>query len=173
MVAWIEPEPLKDTEAWDDLPAHPLVAEIVRRRFGDGRGAVSALGGVRLPPADLPGIDAAVEALEKARRVCVWGDFDVDGQSSTALLIAALRELGIDAFYYVPDRNSEGHGLNRGGLEKVRGHGADLVLTCDCGVGDVPELEAAARMGLEVVVTDHHVPPAELPPSNLALISGV
>ena len=164
MVAWIEPQPLKGA-AWDGLPAHPLVAEILRRRFGDSEKAPDLLDPDRVPSGDLPGIGEAVEALDKARRVCVWGDFDVDGQSSTALLVAALREVGMDAFYYVPDRNSEGHGLNRAGLDQVRGRGADLVLTCDCGVGDTPELEAAARMGLDVVVTDHHVPPAELPPA--------
>jgi single-stranded-DNA-specific exonuclease len=176
MVGWIEPHSINasgiNAEVGSGVDAllqeagHPLVAEILRRRVGEGFKAHALLGGTPVPGDNMPGMEAAVEAILAAGRICVWGDFDVDGQSSTALLVCALRRLGCAVFYYIPDRNSEGHGLNIGGLEKVRREGADLVLTCDCGVGDVPELEAAVKMGLQVVITDHHVPPQPLPPAT-------
>lgn len=113
---------------------------------------------------DMPVAAARVRrACETGETVCVWGDYDVDGVTATALLLSFLRERGADAFAYLPSRESEGYGLNAPGLARVAQAGATLVVTVDTGVSALEEAAAARALGLELVITDHHAPRDALP----------
>jgi single-stranded-DNA-specific exonuclease len=118
-------------------------------------------------PFELKGIEAAVSRLQRAllegEAVCVYGDYDVDGVTSTALLVSVLRKLGGKVDYYVPHRLVEGYGLNTQALAKLAARGIRLVVSADCGVTAVAEVDAAARLGLDVVVIDHHTASQDLP----------
>jgi single-stranded-DNA-specific exonuclease len=105
-------------------------------------------------------ITAAVAA---GKQICVHGDYDVDGISATALAVLILRELGANVSWHLPSRFEEGYGLREPTLQRLAADGCDLVLTVDCGITAVDEVAAAKALGLEVIVTDHHRPGAELP----------
>jgi len=177
---WIEPQ---DIEAPQELQAaiggHPLVAKtLARRGFAEVEAARAFLDPDcyrSAPPTDLPNVTRAAERLERAIRqgetICVWGDFDADGQTSTTLLVSTLRDLalrlgspqGAVVRYHVPHRRRESHGVNLPMLKRLIAEGVNLVLTCDTGVtGHEPIAYAQAR-GVDVVVTDHHDLPPVLP----------
>jgi single-stranded-DNA-specific exonuclease len=111
-------------------------------RLGDMREAVAAL-------------RAAIEA---GKRICVHGDYDADGICATALAVLLLREVGADVAWHLPSRFEEGYGLNGQTLTRLAEEGFDLVLTVDCGITAVAEVELARSLGLAIVVTDHHRP---------------
>jgi len=96
-------------------------------------------------------------------RITVHGDYDVDGVSSTAILVSTLRSLGADCDWLIPDRLSDGYGLTMASVEQLRRRGTELVITADCGIGSVDEVVAARGAGIQVVVTDHHLPGETLP----------
>ena len=102
-------------------------------------------------------------AIEGRTRICVHGDYDVDGICATALAVIALRELGADVSWHLPSRFEEGYGISRQTLTRLASEGYGLVLTVDCGISAVDEVEEAKNLGLEVVVTDHHRPGEKLP----------
>jgi single-stranded-DNA-specific exonuclease len=118
-------------------------------------------------PELLPGVAEAAERLHAAalagRPVCVYGDYDVDGVTGTAILLSALRLLGASVEFHVPHRLEEGYGLNSEALCRIAENGAALVVTVDCGITSVAEAEEARRLGLELVITDHHEPKETLP----------
>lgn len=119
------------------------------------------------PPEDLPDMAAAVERLRQAaarrERVGIWGDFDVDGQTATALLVLGLRALGLEPVYYVPLRE-EGHGIRPDRLEAfVASHRLSLIVTCDTGIAAHEAVAHARTLGVDVIITDHHKLPEALP----------
>ena len=118
-------------------------------------------------PLLLPDMNAAVsrlqEALAKGEVVGVFGDFDTDGMSATALMTLALQQAGSTVVSYLPDRVDEGHGLNDGAVRALRSQGVSLLITVDCGSSSVQELALASSLGMDAIVTDHHSLPAELP----------
>ncbi|MBX3412102.1 MAG: single-stranded-DNA-specific exonuclease RecJ [Pirellulales bacterium] len=118
-------------------------------------------------PQLLPGIPQAVEVIHAAitsrERIVIYGDYDVDGMTATALLWRCLKLLGADVGYYVPHRLDEGYGLNDEALTKLAAQGARLVITVDCGATAVAEAETARRLGLKLVITDHHLWADRLP----------
>jgi single-stranded-DNA-specific exonuclease len=118
-------------------------------------------------PFALGDMRAAVEtiaaAVEAGARICVHGDYDADGICATTLAVLLLRELGADVAWHLPSRFEEGYGLNAGTLTRLAEEGFDLVLTVDCGITAVAEVEHAQSLGLEVVVTDHHRPADTFP----------
>ncbi len=120
-----------------------------------------------------PGLDAAArvlaDGLATGKRLAVWGDYDVDGVTSTALVFQVLAGRGIAVETYLPDRTGEGYGLNAAGIEALAGRGVQMLLTVDCGISDVDEVRRAKELGLTVVVCDHHLPGAELPPADAVL----
>ncbi len=122
-------------------------------------------------PALLPGVREAAArlhaAVEQKRRVCVYGDYDVDGVSGTSVLLHALRLLGADVEFYVPHRLEEGYGLNVEALRGIAQNQASVVVTVDCGIASVAEAEEARRLGLELIVTDHHEPKERLPEADV------
>src|SRR6478752_444908 len=137
-----------------------LAAEDDARRFLDG-----ALPGH--DPFLLGDMRAAVEtiaaAIEAGARICVHGDYDADGICATALAVLLLRELEADVAWHLPSRFEEGYGLNGQTLTRLAEEGFDLVLTVDCWITAVAEVEHAASLGIEVVVTDHHRPAETFP----------
>ena len=173
MTRWIEPQSL-------DVPpglrqavgGHPLVAEmLVRRGIVSPQAARAFLDPAAYtpaPPTDLPHLERAVErlqhAVQAAERILIWGDFDADGQTATALLLENLRSLGAQVTYHVPGRD-EGHGVHPERLRALVADGAQLILTCDTGVTAHAAVEQARRLGAEVIITDHHVPDDTLPPA--------
>ena len=118
-------------------------------------------------PFGLKGIEPAVERIRRAlttgEKISVYGDYDVDGVTSTVLLVSVLRKLGGTVDFYVPQRLTEGYGLNTQAMEKLAARGTRLVVSADCGVTAVAEVEAAARLGMDVVVIDHHTASQDLP----------
>jgi single-stranded-DNA-specific exonuclease len=117
----------------------------------------------------LPDISQAVSRTYRAalshEKIAVYGDFDVDGVAATVILAEALSWLGAQVLPYIPDRVSEGHGLKIAALKKLRDQGVKLVITVDCGATDVAEVRQAQEMGMDVVITDHHIPLGSLPPA--------
>jgi len=122
-----------------------------------------------LPPELLPGATEAagriVRAIAAGRKVCVYGDYDVDGTTGTALLLGLFKRLGAEAEFYVPNRLDEGYGLNVEAVRQLAAAGVSLVVTVDCGITSVREAEEANRLGLELIVTDHHEMKDDLPPA--------
>lgn len=118
-------------------------------------------------PFELPGVPEAVErisaAIRDGRRLVVYGDYDVDGVTGASLLWQCLNLLGAEAGYYVPHRLEEGYGLNHDALSGLAEQGAQQIITVDCGVASMAEARAARAAGLELIITDHHEPGAELP----------
>jgi single-stranded-DNA-specific exonuclease len=115
----------------------------------------------------LPDISQAVSRIYKAilsrEKIAIYGDFDVDGVTATVILVEGLSRLGAEVIFHIPDRFSEGHGLNVSALEKLHAQGANLVVTVDCGVTDLAEIKWAQEMGIDVIITDHHIPLESLP----------
>ena len=124
-------------------------------------------------PFDLPDLDVAAARLARAVRrsepLVVYGDYDADGLTAASLLTQFFQELGLPCTTYIPDRLTEGYGLNQPALEKLAAQ-ARLLVTVDCGVSDVAEVAWARDHGLEVIITDHHELPPELPPA-LAVVN--
>src|SRR5690348_7134553 len=142
---------------------------LVRRGYDDPAAARAFLAG-ELPPHDpflLGDMALACERIRAAiadgRRICVHGDYDVDGISATALAVHLLRELGADVDTHLPSRFDEGYGVRTETLARLADEGCGLVLTVDCGITAVEEVAEAKARGLDVVVTDHHRPGETLP----------
>ncbi len=118
-------------------------------------------------PFRLKGMSEAVTRLRQALRahepIAVYGDYDVDGVSATALLVPVLSSLGATVTPYIPSRMEEGYGLNVDALQQLAQQGIKLVVTVDCGARSVAEAEAASRLGLDLIITDHHTPGDALP----------
>lgn len=124
-----------------------------------------------IDPFSVPDMHAAVNRVYKAlfsgEKIAIYGDFDADGITATALLVQGLGELGGDVVPYIPHRIQEGYGLRVPALEKLRKQGVTLVITVDTGITAFTEIEKARKMGMEILVTDHHVPLDELPPASI------
>jgi single-stranded-DNA-specific exonuclease len=117
------------------------------------------------PPAAFAGIGDVITAIrahvDSGARITIHGDYDVDGICSTAVLVRVLRALGADVDWYLPDRASDGYGLNPKTVERLAARGTRLLITADCGITAVEEVRLARALGLDVVVTDHHAPRAD------------
>ena len=118
-------------------------------------------------------IDKAAERIEKAlkndEKICIFGDYDADGVTSTAMLYLYLKNRGGTVDYYIPDRNVEGYGLNLEAIKKIKEQGTNLIITVDNGVTALKEIDFANSLSLDVVVTDHHKVPDVLP-NALAIV---
>ena len=107
-------------------------------------------------------VDVIRQALDEGKKITVYGDYDCDGVTSTAMLYGYLDAMGAEVEYYIPDR-SEGYGMNIPALEKILDQGTELIITVDNGVSAVEEAEYIRQRGAQLVITDHHQPPQELP----------
>lgn len=156
----------------------PLQAQILYNRgirnARQAREFLRGRSGYATDPAELKGIPEAVERILKARdaqeRVVIYGDFDADGVTATALLLEALEGLDLKVTHYIPGRFEEGYGLNRDALANLRHADTDLIITVDCGIRGVAEAELASELGMDLIITDHHEPAEERPPA-LAIVN--
>ena len=123
------------------------------------------------PPEQWPGMaraaDILASGLKAGKKLAVWGDYDADGVTSTALVRQVLGHYGYDVLWHLPDRLSEGYGMNVAGVERLAAQGAQLLLTVDCGISDIQAVAHARELGMTVVVTDHHLPPESLPEADV------
>ncbi len=139
---------------------------LVRRGYGDPQRARAFLAAEERHDLDaFAGLDIAgaliADYASTGRRITVHGDYDVDGVCSTAVLIRALRELGATCDWYLPDRASDGYGLSGETVQRLAQRGTELLVTVDCGITAVEEVALARSLGLEVIVSDHHLPRAD------------
>jgi len=170
-----KPAPEEYLARFADLP--PSIAQcLYNRGFKSPQEAYAFLSGKpgEDDPFQLRGIHQAVarirQAIHQKQRIAVYGDFDADGVAATALLAQTISSLGGEAWPYIPHRVDEGYGLHREALERLAQEGCRLLVTVDCGVRSTDEVRYARQLGLEVIITDHHSPPPELPPA-LAVVN--
>jgi len=110
-------------------------------------------------------VDRVSYALNKHEKIGIWGDFDVDGQTATAVLVESLQKLGADVVFYLPIRGKESHGINVSSLQNFLKQGIRLLITCDTGISEAEAIQYAADNGVDVIITDHHTLPDVLPPA--------
>lgn len=172
VASWkIEPISYSDVRALTDaLGVSETVASVlVRRGIADPTAAKAFLDpeGISHDPLLLGDMVAAVErlqaAVERGERICVHGDYDVDGICATALATLTLRELGADVVWHLPSRFEEGYGVSAATVARLAEEGVKLILTVDCGITAVAEVAEARRLGVDMIVTDHHRPGETLP----------
>lgn len=108
-------------------------------------------------------IKRIIKAIENKEKVTIYGDYDVDGITSITVLKSFLKDVGLEAKHYIPNRLNEGYGLNKPAIEKIAQEGCDLMITVDCGISGNEEIEYANSLGIETIITDHHEPGNELP----------
>lgn len=170
MTSWVEPRFVEPQPMLLREAGHPLLAKVLMRRGIDApaiaRAFIDADAYAPAPPSELPELPIAAahlrEAIAKQEEILVWGDFDVDGQTATSLLVSALRELGATVRYYIPNRLREGHGIQLDSL-KDNLSSASLLLTCDTGISEHDAVTYAKERGITTLVTDHHDIPTHLP----------
>ena len=161
---WIMP--MKAGDAPDGISA--LVAQVLACRglsAADMAAFLAARPSEEGPP--MLDLDKAVERLRRAlaarERIVVYGDYDVDGIAGSAILVRAFRQLGMVVAAYIPNRYEEGYGINGAALRQLAADGAKVIVSVDCGVTAVAEASLARDLGIDLIVTDHHHPPARLP----------
>ena len=169
---WIEPKPvILPPDIEKVFCRHSLVAEALVRRgithleqanaFFDPAQYTPSL------PTELPDLEKAADRLQSAihssEKIGVWGDFDVDGQTATTVLVDGLRQLGGNVVYHIPVRERESHGVNLEFLSTFLQEGVQLLLTCDTGISAHPAVDYAHGLGIDTIITDHHTLPPELP----------
>lgn len=119
---------------------------------------------------DWPGLMQAADllcgALQEGKRLCVWGDYDVDGITATALVKDFLARFGFEVSHHIPDRLAEGYGLNCNGIKKLADNGVSMLLTVDCGISDTEAVAYAKSLGMLVIISDHHLPAEEIPAAD-------
>ncbi|WP_147820915.1 single-stranded-DNA-specific exonuclease RecJ [Salidesulfovibrio onnuriiensis] len=158
----------------DELNVSSLIAEILWSRGLQSRSDMDRFLSPMLrhlaDPVTIPGLERAAdvlaEGLRQGRKLAVWGDYDVDGITSTAVVKDFLRQCGVEALHHLPNRLREGYGMNVQGVEALAEEGVELLLTVDCGISDLEPIARAKELGMTVVVTDHHLPPETLPPAD-------
>ena len=111
------------------------------------------------------GVERVLKALHNKEKIAIYGDYDVDGITSTSILLMFLKSAGVNVSYYIPERIAEGYGLNADAISKLAERGVALLITVDCGISDHPEVKLAKELGMDVIVTDHHEVPDYLPPA--------
>ena len=129
-------------------------------------------------PSQLEDMSKAVERIQKAidrgEKICIYGDYDADGTTATALLVDAFRQVGVpknQVDYYIPNRFTDGYGLSQQTIQKIHEKETKLLITVDCGIKSVEEVKLASDHGMDVIITDHHEPGPDGPPPACALIA--
>lgn len=175
MRTWRRPDPVDLPESLVQAAGSRPVAELLFRRGLRTAAAIEGFltGGINVDAPGLPdleiGVAHLVRAITAGERICVYGDYDTDGITSTTLLASLLTELGASVEYYIPNRFRDGYGMNRRAVEGLAQAGVRLILTCDCGIRNLEEVAAARALGLTVVVTDHHELGPDLPNAHAVI----
>lgn len=124
-------------------------------------------------PDEFPGMEKAVrrilKAIDSKELICIYGDYDVDGVTSTVTLVECLRNYTDSVIYHVPDRFTEGYGMNEEVVRSLYEKGVSLIITCDCGISNVNEISLAKELKMDVILTDHHSIPDETPDAYVIL----
>lgn len=155
----------------DQTPEHPLLVRTLYRRGYTTPSAIDAFlrPGVAMAHRPLPEIDRAVarigRAIAQGEIICVYGDFDADGVTATALMVIALQAAGGKVGAYIPERVDEGYGLNKDAIRRIAEKQANLIVTVDCGMRSLAEVAHANALGVDVIVTDHHSVGTEVLPA--------
>ncbi len=110
-----------------------------------------------------------IQALTENQLICVYGDYDVDGTCSTALMYLFLKELGANVEFYIPQRLTEGYGLSKSGIDNVKCKGTSLLISVDCGITAIEETKYASELGVDLIICDHHQPKEDIPPAYAVL----
>ena len=136
---------------------------ILRMKMLKSFGSVSAIS----DPFEIKDMDKAVDRINKAifdfERIAVFGDYDADGVTATAILYSYLDAQGADVFYYLPNRRTQGYGLSKQIIDELNENGSKLIVTVDNGISAIDEIDYANELGIDVIVTDHHIPGDVLP----------
>ena len=176
---WREPESVSVPRALREaIGGHPLIAETLVRlgkpTVAEAQAFLDAHLYLPAAPESMPGMADAVtriqQALDGHERILVWGDFDVDGQTSTTLLVSCFRDLGGDVVYHIPLRDTESHGMRVPWLAQELAQDIDLVVTCDTGIDAHEAVAFAHSRGVDVIITDHHELTSTLP-AALAVVN--
>ena len=126
-------------------------------------------------PFELKDIEIAVKriykALQNGEKICVYGDYDVDGISATSILYIFLKEIGANVVYHIPNGLSEGYSLNRNIIKKLAEKHVNLIITVDCGINSINEVLIAKSIGIDVIITDHHMPEDRISSIAVAIIN--
>ena len=176
---WIAPAEFTDAENKlveefiEVFRCPPLIAKLLLRAGHDSAQQVEDFFASQLShlhdPMLFEDMDKAVtrivQALENKEKICIYGDYDVDGTTATALLFLGLSRVGAQIDFYIPHRMIDGYGQSLSILDAVKETGASLIISVDCGVNALEEIKAINAMGMEIIVTDHHNPKDELPPA--------
>jgi single-stranded-DNA-specific exonuclease len=165
------PDPVAVAALASELHLPPVICELLLRRGFDTPELAKRYLRPRLDqlldPALMLGMDVAVERLSRAirngERIVIHGDYDVDGMCSTTVLLRTIRRLGGDALPFIPRRIEDGYDLTMAGVNAAIAANAKVLVTCDCGTNALAPVEAACRAGLDVIITDHHLPSGPLP----------
>jgi single-stranded-DNA-specific exonuclease len=166
---WVRPRSLEIPPTYiEAVGSRPLTELLFRRGYTTVDAALDFLsGGIDVDAPGLPDLEEGVleltAAVLRGQRICVYGDYDTDGVTATALLVSLLSGLGADVTYYIPNRFRDGYGMNERAVRALAAEGTALLLTCDCGIRNVAEVALARQIGMRVVVTDHHELGEELP----------
>jgi single-stranded-DNA-specific exonuclease len=168
MTRWLDPTPIPIPASFSTLGLHPLVAQtLLRRGISSPEEAEAFLHPDKVPSTPFPNIESLIDrmllAIRNQEKICVWGDFDVDGQTSTALLVQTLRALGGDITYYIPVRGKESHGVHIESLNPIIDRGVTLIVTCDTGITAHEAIDYCNAHRVDVIITDHHDPSETLP----------
>ncbi len=172
---WMLPEPIiVSEELFISAGGSSFLAEMLfRRGIMDPNTARSFLDPemyTPAPPQDLPDLEKSVHIIQAAihnrQRIGVWGDFDVDGQTATTILISALRDLGADVVFHIPVRGKESHGISIPYLKDFLSQGVKLLITCDTGISANEAAEFAHLANTQMIITDHHLLPETLPKAD-------
>src|SRR5919109_88088 len=176
---WVVAPPI--TQQADEALAKfpPILKQIVFNRGlatdAEARAFLKAEPSADPDPFQLTGMQATVDricyALQHDEPIAIYGDYDVDGVTATALLVQALQALGANVRGYIPNRFDEGYGLNKDALDTLKESGVKLVITVDCGIRSPDEALHAQSIGLDLIISDHHHPDGENFPSALAVIN--
>jgi single-stranded-DNA-specific exonuclease len=162
-----------------DIPTlDPVVVQVLMNRGVDSLDKIQAflkpslqrLSPLENIPQILPAAQFVLAAIAAGKKITVYGDYDVDGLTGTTLLMTAFRELGAKHLTaYIPHRFNEGYGLNGAAIRKLQAEGTELLVTVDCGISNYAEIKLAKELGLQVVITDHHMPPVVLPEADYVI----
>jgi single-stranded-DNA-specific exonuclease len=173
---WLEPQDISaPANLVRTIGGNPLVSQVLYQRgFTDPEVARSFLLPENYHPTsalELPNAgkftEMLINAIFEKKKIGVWGDFDVDGQTATTVLVSALRDLGGNVIYHIPVRAAESHGIGMHALKQFLLNGVDLILTCDTGITSHESIEYAQNQGVPVLVSDHHDLPAVLPKAKV------
>jgi single-stranded-DNA-specific exonuclease len=176
---WVISSPITPAATESLVRFPPILKQILFNRglgnYDDASAFLRALPGFNTDPFQLTGMDVAVDrilyAMDHNEAIAVYGDYDVDGVTATALLVDALMALGANVRHYIPNRFDEGYGLNEDALDTLKADDVRVVITVDCGIRSPDEALHARTIGLDLIISDHHHPDGENLPTAWAVIN--